>query len=603
MATLDELRAEIAQLRIQVAQFESKLDALANEAPAQRPSAAPVSPAFTPPVAPPMVRQAVPAPVGPKRTPVDMEAVIGGNWLNRIGAATLVVGMAFFLKYAIDNGWINPTGRVIIGLLVGLGCLALGERHQKNMLPVFAQGLSGAGVAILYFTTFAAYSFYTPRLIDQVPAFVFMAVVTAVAIALSVRYDTVVIAALGILGGFLTPILLSGARAGAGGRLGDDIGVLVYIGILDLGILGITRFKNWRWLNIVSMVGTVVLFSGIVYSWYGQLALSIGFATLFFLIFAAQAYVQNVMTRRALSAVDFFLAIAPPVLYFAHCYFVLQGGRYAVAVGPFAVVMAAVYVAFSNKVFKTAFEDKKLCMMYLTMAAAFLTVAIPIQLRGYWVVWGWGVEALLLSILGFQFGSAKTRTVAVGVFALAAIDLFGLTSSTLSYYRPTAYPAILLPTYLVLTALIACVIYLYHSNREALTHDERILAPDSLIVGAAAILLVGLSASLHIWADAQMWRLGTSVLLTLLWLVYGLAAIILGIQYKHRPIRLFALVLLGLVLLKTYLSDVWAVELAWRIVAFIALGVMLLAASYFYQKYRPQVAHLVAGEGDHNEEK
>lgn len=601
MGPVDELRIEVALLKKKLEGVELKLNALENEPTIEKsiPS---------PPTAPPVIEQPKPIPdVQPvKQPPVtkrppqdDLEAQIGGNWLNRIGAATLIIGMAFFLKYAIDNSWINETARIIIGLLVGLGCLGLGEHFQKRALPQFAQGLSGAGVAILYFTIFASYSFYS--LIPQLPAFMFMAVVTAVAIALSVRYDAVSVASLGIIGGFMTPILLSGRSGGGSG--GSNIGVLIYIAILDIGILGITRFKNWRGLNLVSIFGTIIIFTNIAGDWVDRLGLSIGFATLYYLIFAGQAYVQNVMMRRRLSTRDFIMAIAPPVLYYWYCYSLLAETKYGAAVGPFAIVIAAAYVVLSHKVFLTAFEDRKLCTVYLTISASFLTIAVPLQVHGYWIVWGWGVEAAILSFIGFHLGSPRTRGVAVGVLWLASYTLLIQTIMAFSANHAKAFSDLRIPTYLLLTAITACMVYFYHSKQENLTENERSIIPNMLVIGGALLLLVGLSSDTYLLVQKSFQKLNPDVILTLLWLIYGLASIMLGICYKHRPIRVFALLLLGITLAKTYLSDVWSLDTVWRIVAFIGLGVILLAASYFYQKYRARIVQFVAGDGVKNEQK
>ena len=598
MEPLDELRIEIMHLRENLNLLEQKLNSLANEQPSEKIDAAPVftPPVYKQPIPKPQAQTVIRPPAATKQPNPDLEAIIGGNWLNRIGAATLIIGMAFFLKYAIDNNWINETGRIIIGLLVGMGCIWLGEKFQKKKLPIFAHGLSGAGVAILYFTIFAAYSFYS--LLPQLPAFMIMIVVTAAAIALSVRYDAISIAALGILGGFMTPALLSGGH-GSGGD-SSNIGVLIYIIILDLGILGVTRFKNWRSLNIISLIGTVIIFTNATGSYNYKKGLSIEFATIYFLIFAAQAYVQNVMARRDLTGWDTIMAVAPPILYFAHCDGLLAGTEYAMALGPFAILMAAAYVGLSHKVFMTAFEDRKLCAMYLTIAAAFLTIAIPLQLRGYWLAWGWGIEAGILSYIGFHLNSARTRGVALGVLWLAVITLLGNTAMSITDGKAQAFADMRMPTYLLLTALTSYMIYFYSTKQKILTESERFLFPASLVISAALLLLIGLSTDVYVLAEAQIHSLNASVILTLLWLAYGLAAIMAGIHYKHRPIRIFALLLLGVTLTKTYLSDVWWLPMAWRIIAFIALGVMLLMASYFYQKYRPQIAQIVSGDKNEN---
>ncbi|HEY3297672.1 MAG TPA: DUF2339 domain-containing protein [Armatimonadota bacterium] len=599
MQPVDELRIEVQRMKAELARLELRLNALTNE-PAPRESVQ------TPPFTPPMPAQPAPVPqfhpvqhppAAPKPAQTDLEAVIGGNWLNRIGAATLIIGMAFFLKYAVDNNWINETGRIIIGLLVGLGCLGLGERFQRKNLPQFAQGLSGAGIAILFFSIFAAYSFYA--LIPQLPAFGFMTVVTAAAIALSVRYDSAAIATLGILGGFLTPIMLSGGKSGGAG--GTNTGVLVYIAILDLGILGITRFKNWRGLNVVSLFGTFIIFANISGAWENKIGLSIGFATIYFLIFAAQAYVQNVTAKREISFGDVLMASLPPVLYFLHCWSLLNTTKYGLISGPFAIVLAAAYVTLSHKVFLTHFEDRKLCAMYLAIASGFLVIAVPLQLSGYWVALGWGMEAAVLSYIGFRLGSWKTRCVALGILALAGFNLLIHTIDALMDWQSKAFTDLRMPTYLLLAGVAALIIYYYRRHKDVLTDVEQFLAADGLVVCAAFQLLIGLSSEVYMLEHATR-TVNPSVALTLLWVVYGLIAIVLGIRYKHRPIRIFALVILGITLWKTYISDVWMLETVWRIVAFLALGVILLAVSYFYTKYRTQMVKLVGKDGVENEQ-
>ena len=93
--------------------------------------------------------------------------------------------------------------------------------------------------------------------------------------------------------------------------------MLSYLAVLDLGVLGVTYYKNWRALNLLSAIGTVALFAG----WYfSGGAMSVGgimlFLTIFYVIFAAQSFVQNVIARRPMDAADLLLVILTPVLYF-----------------------------------------------------------------------------------------------------------------------------------------------------------------------------------------------------------------------------------------------------------------------------------------------
>ena len=120
--------------------------------------------------------------------------------------AAIILGMAYFLKYAIDNEWIGEAGRVMVGVLTGLGFVAWGESLHRKEMRGYAVTILGGGVAILYFSIFAAFSFY--HLLDQIPALLLMVLITAATVVMSVRYDSKTIAIFATVGGFMTPALL-----------------------------------------------------------------------------------------------------------------------------------------------------------------------------------------------------------------------------------------------------------------------------------------------------------------------------------------------------------------------------------------------------------
>ena len=89
----------------------------------------------------------------------DWEWLFGGNWLARIGIVAVIIGVAFFLKLAFDNDWIGETGRVVLGLAGGIALLAAGEFWRRKY-PVWAQPLTGGGLAVLYLAIYAAQALY-----------------------------------------------------------------------------------------------------------------------------------------------------------------------------------------------------------------------------------------------------------------------------------------------------------------------------------------------------------------------------------------------------------------------------------------------------------
>ncbi|OPX84131.1 MAG: hypothetical protein A4E53_03906 [Pelotomaculum sp. PtaB.Bin104] len=107
-----------------------------------------------------------------------LESLIGGQLLNRIGIIILLFGVAYFLKYAFDNGWINQTGRIVIGLIAGVSLLTAGDMAMSRKYTYFSQGLTGGGIAVIYLTTFAAANYY--QIFSPLVAFVLL-VITALA--------------------------------------------------------------------------------------------------------------------------------------------------------------------------------------------------------------------------------------------------------------------------------------------------------------------------------------------------------------------------------------------------------------------------------------
>jgi len=147
-------------------------------------------------------RVIVPAP----RQEGDIEKFIGENLLSKIGIAVLVLGISFFVKYAIDQNWIKEGGRVIIGLIAG-GIL-IGIAHRvRNSYRSFSSVLMGGGLTVFYFTI--AFAFHQYHLISQTAGFIIMVIITAFAVLLSLYYDRLELAILATIGGFVTPFLVS----------------------------------------------------------------------------------------------------------------------------------------------------------------------------------------------------------------------------------------------------------------------------------------------------------------------------------------------------------------------------------------------------------
>jgi uncharacterized membrane protein len=157
----------------------------------------------------------------------DIEKFVGENLINKIGIVITVIGVAIGAKYSIEHQLITPLTRIVLGYLMGGGLLGVGIKLKKNYENYSAVLVSGA-IAILYFITYAAYSFY--GLIPQAFAFSLMVVFTSFTVIAAINYNNQVIAHIGLVGAYAVPFLLS---EGSG-----KVGILFsYMLIINIGIL------------------------------------------------------------------------------------------------------------------------------------------------------------------------------------------------------------------------------------------------------------------------------------------------------------------------------------------------------------------------------
>ena len=147
----------------------------------------------------------------------DLEKFIGENLINKIGIAILVLAIGFFVKYAIDNNWIGPAGRVGIGILCG-GILVAFAHRLRNSYKAFSSVLVGGGLAIFYFTITLAYHQF--HLFGQTTSFIILIVITIFAVVLSLLYDRQELAIIALTGGFASPFIVwNGHKGGTQGAM------------------------------------------------------------------------------------------------------------------------------------------------------------------------------------------------------------------------------------------------------------------------------------------------------------------------------------------------------------------------------------------------
>jgi len=606
---IDVLRAQVAALTARVYRLEQESGASSEarpqairSAPQQPPSppapettlpppadevrAGPTSPNAVASAQQPAGRFQPRFPSSPKRDDTGLEKKIGQFWLNRIGIVAVLVGISYFLKYAFENNWIGPGGRVAIGLLAGIGLVIWSERFRDRGHLAFSYSLKAAGIGTLYLSLWGAFQIY--HLIPAAAAFSAMVIVTAATIVLALTQDTELLASFALAGGFATPVLLSTGE-------NHEVVLFSYVILLDLAILAMAIYKPWRRLLWGSFAGTIILYIGWCSDYYSkdQRPLTVCFTALFAAIFAAIPLASPYEESKRFTGPSVTLTIIPlfnAVLFFLALYQMYLGETLTLTW--FALALAAVYLGIAAS-FKMRFPKKDttfIHLLHVAIAIAFITIAIPLKLEGQWITISWLVESAVLLWI-----SVKTQTNFLRYMASAALILGLFRLLFYDHFRTeTLLFNLRFSTYLVAIAVLGGIAFFgkkHASEREMpLIHVAA--------VGVNFLALIALTLEVSDYFSRRMLASGNHFLFyrqnqlaiardfsySAIWLIYGAVLMTIGFRKRSAFVRWQALILIAFTIAKVFLYDVSQLGGTYRIVSFIALGGVLLAISFIYQR-------------------
>ncbi|HEX6822346.1 MAG TPA: DUF2339 domain-containing protein [Candidatus Sulfotelmatobacter sp.] len=526
------------------------------------------------------------------RAQADLESRIGSHWLNRIGIAALLIGISYFLKFAFDNNWIGPAGRISIGLVAGIAIVIWSERFRAKDYKAFSYSLKAVGIGTLYLSLWAAFHLYS--LISSSVAFAMMLVVTAATSVMALSQDAQILAAFALVGGFSTPLLLKTGE-------NREVALFTYVAILDIASLVLVTFRPWRRLLVMSYVGTLTLYLGWYWTFYDrtQLSLTLGYATVFFAIFAIAPLItlQPDGEHPILAAIPAVLAFVNAGVYFLEAYAMIQEVN-KVNMAWFALALAAVYIFLSRQVHARKMAtgtSEILYYLHLALAIGFITVAIPIRLDAHWITIGWFIEAGVLLWIANRIHSDFLNAFALGALVLGVTRLLALDN----FHTTQLIFNLRMATFAVAVAVLGTVAW-FGVKRE----DETAQTISAIAVVALNFLaLIALSREVSDYYLRQMagfrstgyqWRgayldyhnleIARDFTYSALWMAYGAMLMIVGFVRRSAFVRWQALILIAVTIVKVFVYDVSQLDRAYRIVSFIVLGALLLAISFVYQR-------------------
>jgi len=433
-------------------------------------------------------------------------------------------------------------------------------------------------------TTYAAFEIYA--LLSQILAFGLMVLVTILACLLALVYDTQWLAVLGLVGGFLTPVILGTGQSA-------QLVLMSYMVVLNVGILSIAVWKRWQMLNTLGFICTWLLFTRGFVNYYTVATFwrTLVFLHLFFLIYAFVPFLSSFVHASREHLTGLLLASLNTLVTFGYAYGMVRTYASLPAVGIVALAYAGLFFSMASLLHRR--HPEHLESLLLTKGLLFVILAVPMFVSGHWITVYWSVQVVVILWAGLRlhnrwlcYGALALLLLTVGKFVVYDYGkIFAFRLETFAYARDFAEH--LLERWSTMVLVLGAFLYSAHRLRT----EEAVREPwrrslTTWLYGAFVVLLfcvLTFEVSAYFYARAPQARFAA---ISVLWTLYSIALMLLGFRYQQARLRLLSLGLFGMTILKVFLADMAKVSTPLRIVSFVVLGLMLIGASYLYYRYR-----------------
>ena len=564
MDDADQLRQEIAALRERLRVLETEVAKLSD----RRPEPAIPAIAARPPHRPRAFISRISA-------DKSLENRIGSQLFNRIGIIALFAGVGWFFKFAVDNGWLGPLTRIILGLVAGSGIVLWSEQFRRRDYAGFSFTLKAVGTGVLYLTLWAAFSLY--HFIPAGVAFAGMALVTLLNASLALVEDAELLAFYALLGGFSTPLLLS---------TGVDHEIFLFSYLLLLNIAMFTLIARKPWARLVSVAYPATVFYS--FGWYfahfesGKFAVTLFFAALFWVLFAVAPVALQRMG--AVKAQSVALHTVLPLLHAAIAFWFfwaicgsLDADSRLQARALMALALSGAYLLLTLS--SIAVENfARYRATSAVLAVAFLTIFIPLQ---WWnntspVIYAWLAEGLGLTLI------ARRRNLLLIDYLAAAPLFLAFVSLLAGFFINNDQPAF------VFNARFACsfagvgalaAVALLHRQEGASLRIRELY-----VLGANLVALVTVSREIATYWRGNPTFFAERFSYSIWFMLYAAGLLLAGFWRNSAFLRWQGLVLLAFTIAKVFVYDIANLSQGYRVLSLLGLGALLLSVSFAYQR-------------------
>jgi uncharacterized membrane protein len=561
------LEERLAAVEGALERLSARVDELAPTTPT--PPASVVQPPPPPATEPPATASVAPEPKRPERS---FEDLLGGRILAWLGGLAIVVGVVLFLVIAVDRGWIGVEARIALAFAGSTVLLAVGlflyERRGQTEAAVAAVA---SALAALYASL--TYATAVKGVVGEEAGLLVAALVGAVGATIAVRWRSQFVAALALLGALASPVLVGGETSGL---------ALAFMVVALVATVAVLVWQRWGWLAL----GAFLISAPQLAFWAWDrvdLGVPLAVLALYWCLFVAAAigYELRVPTSvLRVSSASVLLLNAGLVSALGWGLIDDRGSSEGATLWVLGVTVA--YVTLGGFGFRQRMSAE-IAGLLVAVGVGLSGVTLALAVDGPALVAGWSAEAAILAWVAARTGERRALAFSFAFLGLVALH-------TLVDEAP---PDALVDGVDDLPRALAAVLCVGISAFVVRHFVERVDL-QLVLLGVGSVALV-YAASLTIvdvlQGDASEPSQTAQVALSTFWGVVGLVAIVVGLVRDARELRYAGLALLGLGVAKVFAYDLSELDQLYRVLSFIAVGIVLLVGAYAYQRVRAAGSH------------
>lgn len=354
----------------------------------------------------------------------NLEVKIGLNWINKIGVILLLLGVITAMQYTYSN-WFDNYMKGISGFLLGIVLLGVGEWFNRKEKNLFALGLIGGGIGILYLSVFSSY--FMLDILSMPVSILISVLITVVSLTLSQRYKSMTICGISLIGGYLPFFSYSFFEGLTPEAIYISMG---YLFILNILVLSISLGRRWIYINYLSFMLNTICLIYLVFAAPNKM-ISIFYALLTFIMYLVITLAYPIGAKVKLKLADIILLALNTFINCLLVYLLIDIAGYNSYKGLLALTYAIVYLGLGQFVYKSASQEKSIQALFYITALTFTILVIPFQFGVKWASLGWLIEGLLLITYAVKNKEKKIELsgwIILGLCTLGfvAVDLLSL---------------------------------------------------------------------------------------------------------------------------------------------------------------------------------